>query len=332
MLTLTYIGQWDPKTNTPYLVDGVGTNGDTYSIYITGTQDLGHGSILYVQNQSLVYNSGIWCQLPITYTLDGGGGSSGSGITALTGDVTATGPGSAVATISDITVTGKILTGYVSGAGTITASDSILTAIQKLNGNIAALVTGVSSVSGTPNRITSTGGSTPVIDISATFEALLGKVATGLGQFASTTSAQLATVISDETGSGSLMFGTDPSLTISAPGTTTVGYLGIPQNSQSANYTCVMSDSGKHLYHPGADTTPRTWTIPANSSVAYPIGTTLTFINDTSAGVITIAITTDTMILAGAGTTGSRTLAANGIATAVKMTSTRWIINGTGLT
>jgi hypothetical protein len=36
--------------------------------------------------------------------------------------------------------------------------------------------------------------------------------------------------------------------------------------------------------------------------------------------------------LAGAGTTGSRTLAANGIATAMKVTTTEWIINGTGLT
>ena len=54
--------------------------------------------------------------------------------------------------------------------------------------------------------------------------------------------------------------------------------------------------------------------------------------NQASAGVMTIAITTDTMRLAGAGTTGSRTLAANGIATALKLTSTEWIISGTGLT
>jgi len=112
----------------------------------------------------------------------------------------------------------------------------------------------------------------------------------------------------------------------------TVGFRGLPQNSQSTAYTTVLADAGKHLYHPGADTTARTWTIDSNANVAYPIGTTLTFVNDTSAGVLTIAITSDTMILAGAGTTGSRTLAANGIATAVKMTSTRWIINGTGLT
>jgi len=109
-------------------------------------------------------------------------------------------------------------------------------------------------------------------------------------------------------------------------------YVPLTQNSQSAAYTTVLGDAGKQIYHPGADTTARTWTIDSNANVAYVIGTCITFINDTSAGTITIAITSDTMILAGAGTTGSRTLAANGIATACKMTSTRWIINGTGLT
>lgn len=79
----------------------------------------------------------------------------------------------------------------------------------------------VVSVSGTPNRITSTGGITPVIDISATFEALLGKIANPLSQFASTTSSQLAGVISNETGSGLLVFGTSPSLTTPSLGVAT---------------------------------------------------------------------------------------------------------------
>lgn len=39
------------------------------------------------------------------------------------------------------------LTGYASGAGIISSSDTILTAIEKLNGNTSALITGVSSVS-----------------------------------------------------------------------------------------------------------------------------------------------------------------------------------------
>jgi hypothetical protein len=38
------------------------------------------------------------------------------------------------------------------------------------------------------------------------------------------------------------------------------------------------------------------------------------------------------MTLAGTTTTGTRTLAENGVATAIKVTSTTWIINGTGIT
>ena len=120
--------------------------------------------------------------------------------------------------------------------------------------------------------------------------------------------------------------------TVTVDGTNAVGFRNIPQNSQSAAYTCVLSDAGKHIYHPSADTTARTFTIPANASVAYPLGTAITFINDTSAGAVTIAITTDTLVFAGAGTTGSRTLAANGMATAIKIGTTRWMISGTGLT
>lgn len=111
----------------------------------------------------------------------------------------------------------------------------------------------------------------------------------------------------------------------------TVGFENIPQNSQSANYTLVLSDSGKHIFHPVADNNARTFTIPANSSVAFPIGTTITFINMAVANV-TIAITTDTLTLSPAGTAGSRTLATNGSATCIKITATQWLISGSGLT
>lgn len=106
--------------------------------------------------------------------------------------------------------------------------------------------------------------------------------------------------------------------------------LEIPQNSQSTAYTTVLEDSGKHILHPTADNNPRTFTIDSNANVAYPIGTALTFIN--LINTVTIAITSDTLILAGAGTTGSRQLAQYGVATAVKITSTSWIISGVGLT
>ena len=106
-----------------------------------------------------------------------------------------------------------------------------------------------------------------------------------------------------------------------------IGYLGMPQNSVSSAYPIVIGDAGKHIYV----TATCTVTIPANSSVAFPIGTTIAFIAAAGA-TVTIAITTDTMYLGGTGTTGSRTLAAYGMATAVKVTSTSWFINGTGLT
>ena len=117
-----------------------------------------------------------------------------------------------------------------------------------------------------------------------------------------------------------------------APGTNNIGYLNIPQNSKSTDYTLQLSDAGKHIFHPAADTTTRTWTIPANSSVPFPIGTAIGFITDAGAGAVTIAITSDTLIAAGTGLTGSRTLATNSVATAIKITNTSWIISGVLLT
>lgn len=109
-----------------------------------------------------------------------------------------------------------------------------------------------------------------------------------------------------------------------------VGYMGLPQNSQNGNYNVVIGDAGKHLYHAAAQAAA-TYTIPANSNVAFTVGTAISFVN-MSANAVTIAVTTDTMYLSSTGTTGNRTLAQYGIATAVKMTSTTWIISGSALT
>jgi hypothetical protein len=106
-----------------------------------------------------------------------------------------------------------------------------------------------------------------------------------------------------------------------------VGYKGLPQNSQVGDYTCVLADAGKHVH---ASSGCNTVTIPANSSVAYPIGTVLTFVNR-NGGNLSIAITTDQMLLAATSTTGTRTLANNGMASAIKTLSTGWVISGTGL-
>ncbi len=123
------------------------------------------------------------------------------------------------------------------------------------------------------------------------------------------------------------MAGTDATTMTFPPASASLGYINIPVNSQSAAYSTVLADQGKAIYHPTGDNNARTFTI--DGSVAYPVGTAITFINRIN--TLTIAITTDVLTLAGAGSTGSRTLAANGVATAVKDASGVWIISGTGI-
>jgi hypothetical protein len=108
------------------------------------------------------------------------------------------------------------------------------------------------------------------------------------------------------------------------------GGVPIPPNSQSVNYTTVLADGGKQIVHPTADNNPRTDTIDSNANVPYPIGTTIVFVNEIN--TLSIAITTDTLKLAGTASTGTRTLAAPGLATAIKIEPTVWLISGPGLT
>lgn len=62
-----------------------------------------------------------------------------AGAKALSGDATIATSGAL--TVANSAVIGKVLTGYVSGAGTVAATDTILQAINKLNGNTAAKLT-----------------------------------------------------------------------------------------------------------------------------------------------------------------------------------------------
>jgi hypothetical protein len=145
---------------------------------------------------------------------------------------------------------------------------------------------------------------------------------------ASAASIFTSTVTGVTIGSSTIRTTAFPADATTATATAGVGYMGIPQNSTTTgSYTIVAGDAGKHIFASAS----RTVTIPANSSVAFPIGTTITFISGVGA-TMTIQITTDTMYLAGTGSTGNRTLAAHGIATAVKTTSGTWLISGNGLT
>jgi hypothetical protein len=104
-----------------------------------------------------------------------------------------------------------------------------------------------------------------------------------------------------------------------------VGYKGVPQNSQTSAYTLALTDAGKHI-----SITTGGVVIPANSSIAFPVGTAIAIFNNSGSNQ-TISITTDTLRQAGTASTGSRTLAQYGLATCVKVASTTWVISGAGL-
>ncbi len=129
------------------------------------------------------------------------------------------------------------------------------------------------------------------------------------------------------TGAASLTMAT----TVTQSGTpvaTSVGFLGAPQMADQDDYTLALADSGGHYYHVSG--TPHTLTIPANGSIAFPIGTVIAIVNESGAGALSIQITSDT--LRWGASTGTRSLAANGTASLLKVTSSVWRLTGDGIT
>jgi hypothetical protein len=166
-------------------------------------------------------------------------------------------------------------------------------------------------------------GGTGITSFGTGVATALGQNVTGSGGIALATSPTFVTPVLGTPSSGTLS-------SCTVDGTDAVGFRNTPVNSQDEAYETVLADSGKTILHPVADDNARTFTIPANSSVAYPVGTVISFVN--LQNTVTIAITTDTMYLANDGDTGDRTLAEYGTASAMKVASTTWIISGNGLT
>jgi hypothetical protein len=108
-------------------------------------------------------------------------------------------------------------------------------------------------------------------------------------------------------------------------------YSGIPQNLQNTNYTFVLSDANKHIFQNAGGT--HTYTIPANASVAFPIGTAITIVQGVGGSALTLAITSDTLNWLPSGVTGTRTLGGAGSsATILKVAATVWYLTGVGIT
>jgi hypothetical protein len=100
-----------------------------------------------------------------------------------------------------------------------------------------------------------------------------------------------------------------------------IGYRDIPQITSLG--TLALTDGGKQYYGTG------TVTIPLNSSVALPIGTSILII---ASNTVTVTPTGGvTLILAGSGSTGSRTISQYGMATLIKEAENIWYNNGSGV-
>jgi hypothetical protein len=100
-----------------------------------------------------------------------------------------------------------------------------------------------------------------------------------------------------------------------------IGYRDLPQIS--AFGTLVADAGGKHYYGSG------TITIPASGTLNFAVGTAILII---ASGSTTIANAAGvTLIQAGTGTGGSRTLAQYGEASLVKVATDTWYISGVGI-
>ncbi len=121
----------------------------------------------------------------------------------------------------------------------------------------------------------------------------------------------------------------DSIVTVVTPVSTSVGYLGAPQNLalDSNDYTLALTDSGKAVDK--TTNTARALTIPANGSIAFPVGTIVIGSNE-GTGAITMSITSDT--LRWGSSTGTRTIAQNGSWALKKLSSTVWRLTGDQIT
>jgi hypothetical protein len=164
--------------------------------------------------------------------------------------------------------------------------------------------------------LVSSGGTTPNISFT-------GLLAIANGGTGTTTPGDIA-------GTNVTITGSWPNQTINSSS----GPTALTVSTQGAtNYTFVIGDANTMVRHDPTDAIARTWTIPANASVAFPIGTCITGDLPFGCGNISLAITTDTLELVGpAGSTGTRTITSGGRFTAIKDTSTHWRVSGTMIT
>ena len=151
-------------------------------------------------------------------------------------------------------------------------------------------------------------------------------VATWLG---TPSSSNLAAAVTDETGSGALVFGTGPTISSGTFSDAVIRQpLATPTFSANA-YTLALSDQGDILLASNGSTAG-TISVPTNATVAFPTGTQITIIQ-TGSGQLTISATTPattTITSTSATSTTPKLRAQNSSATLIKTGTDTWYVVG----
>jgi hypothetical protein len=147
-----YEGTWNASTNTPTIVSSVGSKGDYYIVATAGSTNI-NGITSWNIGDWIIFNGSTWDKVDNTDAVSSVNGYTGA-VSLVTNDIAE----STNLYFTNARAIASTLTGYTSGSGVVAATDTILQAIQKLNGNVSGLVTGVSSVFGRTGAVSATSG------------------------------------------------------------------------------------------------------------------------------------------------------------------------------
>ena len=297
---IIFQGGWDASTNTPFLTNGVGTNGFEYVVTKAGTVSFGAGPITFTIGDNVIYNGTIWVRVPI-------GASAGTVNNLLTFNNSGTGSsspssfnGSSAVTISYNSIGAEPAGGSsdITTVGTITSGT--------WNGTLIGSQYGGTGVNNSPYTITVTGASQTLNQSVAS-----GSAPTFLGtNFTSIPNTALA--------SSSITFGT----TSQALGSTITNINGVnvgPTTPGTGAFT-TLSATGAITHN--TTTNSQSYTTTSTGTITITSGT-VGAINNMSIGGTTAAAGTFTGLTVNS-TTNTPTLAT----TTTAISSTAWTTTG----